>query len=154
MFGKKEKQKCLLLTRNRRIKEADHVIDGDCFFEKKFARGWEQSPHTMVRKRGTNRYYQVVTDISHLPVALDGKQPQQQRKAIERIASEALDREEANVDKNTRKQNTLWFVGTIALALTVLVVVMVIAGLIQSGSLSISAPDMNTMGNYFKDLSP
>jgi hypothetical protein len=155
MFEKKEKQRCLLLTRNRRVKEVSFPIEDNCFFEQSHLRGWGQTPYTLIRKKDTNNFYQVITDISHLPIALDGKQPQpQQRRAIEHIASEALDREEANVDKKAKKQNALWFIGTIALALTLLIVVMVIAGLIQSDSLSISAPDMNSVGNYFKDLSP
>jgi len=129
----------LFLTESRRI------VDDICLpvwkayvADEKRQEGWLTWPEALIPNASTGRYHLLASERSMVPLLLKGKPKGRDKKPedlICQIAAESAEEAHFNNEDQAKKSFRDNVIGISILALVLLIVVMVIAGLVNSGTL-------------------
>lgn len=132
----KRKQRCLVLTEDRRIVEESLPVIKGYVVSEKTLEAWGLYPDACISERGTNNLFQVITERDCAPMSLNGYGQglsKRLKNTITKIAQENASAARAKIQKKSYKNKQAETLQILVLILGITISILLVFGLFLSG---------------------
>lgn len=136
--GPKPEQPCLFITPGRRIIDVRLPVEGKYQKDTEAEKAWGFSSEHL-RETNSGNLVMLLSAEHSIPLWVRGEEPWDPGN-VQDIIREEYGKEMSGLEKAGRRDLLIKAFITIALAVTLLIVIAIIAGLIQGGDLEVKAP--------------